>query len=473
MPVATSNYSYSRLSYISTVPSSPDRDRKKSGKKENQFLLREGSRLHAYDRDKAPYPFSYDRDLLELSCIDHALIYRLKQSVTVINFKELPKRCLDLGTGLGDWVIDAAKLWEDCTFVGYDLVNVQMPLSALDPSISSRIQWVHGNFLRQKLPFEDDEFDHVHIQGLAFAIFTAALEQWPSFFEEVHRVLRPGGTVEIIEEDAIFPILPKWFTTPLHAPVPYDTSEENVETGEIQPTQQRSHQSPPSTDHLPHAHALLEELFFAVFHNRFLNPIPSSMLPGYFSAFFSHVLSPPVIKFPMPPLAPMRPLPPPSRAMEPSPSLSGSSVGSDSPRSSASESIADSAGVPLDSPSMERSRSNSSSTSVDSQDSSKSQFVAYHHEEGTRIGGSTAVELFPLCDTEVLNSYSLYMQLRRAVVLILGLKEAMWDELKLKIERDRNSLKIYGWEEADFEEEGLTTRDRGPSRQKFDAMVQQ
>lgn len=24
--------------------------------------------------------------------------------------------------------------------------------------------------LRQKLPFEDDEFDHVHIQGMAFAV---------------------------------------------------------------------------------------------------------------------------------------------------------------------------------------------------------------------------------------------------------------------------------------------------------------
>lgn len=29
---------------------------------------------------------------------------------------------------------------------------------------------MYSHSLRQKLPFEDDEFDHVHIHGLAFAV---------------------------------------------------------------------------------------------------------------------------------------------------------------------------------------------------------------------------------------------------------------------------------------------------------------
>jgi hypothetical protein len=29
--------------------------------------------------------------------------------------------------------------------VGFDLVNVQIPLKLLDPSIAERITWVHGN----------------------------------------------------------------------------------------------------------------------------------------------------------------------------------------------------------------------------------------------------------------------------------------------------------------------------------------
>ena len=86
-------------------------------------------------------------------------------------------------------------------------MNVQVPLSLFsetDPGLADRIQWVHGNLyvlitslyhfpclhnhsknnnttncqyhppthhrLRQKLPFDDDEFDYVHIHGLAFAV---------------------------------------------------------------------------------------------------------------------------------------------------------------------------------------------------------------------------------------------------------------------------------------------------------------
>ena len=35
------------------------------------------------------------------SCVDNAFVYRLKQHVSFINFKDdLPRRCLDLGTGV-------------------------------------------------------------------------------------------------------------------------------------------------------------------------------------------------------------------------------------------------------------------------------------------------------------------------------------------------------------------------------------
>jgi hypothetical protein len=29
--------------------------------------------------------------------------------------------------------------------IGFDLVNVQIPLKVMDPSIADRIQWLHGN----------------------------------------------------------------------------------------------------------------------------------------------------------------------------------------------------------------------------------------------------------------------------------------------------------------------------------------
>lgn len=65
----------------------------------------------------------------------------------------------------GTWVLDAANAWPKCEFVrrdpftlylpenlklfglkvGFDLVNVQMPLRYVEPSVGDRITWVHGN----------------------------------------------------------------------------------------------------------------------------------------------------------------------------------------------------------------------------------------------------------------------------------------------------------------------------------------
>lgn len=56
-----------RLSCSSTATHSGSTDsRKGSHRKENQFLYRAGSKLHAYDRDKAPYPMSFDRNVVEM-----------------------------------------------------------------------------------------------------------------------------------------------------------------------------------------------------------------------------------------------------------------------------------------------------------------------------------------------------------------------------------------------------------------------
>ena len=45
---------------------SPESNRRLPRGKEHQFIYRHGSKLHAYDRDKAPYPCSFDRDVVEL-----------------------------------------------------------------------------------------------------------------------------------------------------------------------------------------------------------------------------------------------------------------------------------------------------------------------------------------------------------------------------------------------------------------------
>lgn len=467
MPVATTTYFHTspeRPSYSAAAPPSPGR--KRSAKREDKWILQHGSKLHSYGRDKAPYPFSYNREVLDMSCTDHAFIARMKGSVSFVDFKgDPPRRCLDLGTGLGDWVVDAAREWPECTFVGYDLVNVQIPLFALEDAVAARVQWVHGNFLRQKLPFEDDEFDHVHIHGLAFAV---PENKWPSLYQEVHRVLRPGGTVEVIEDDAIFPTLPRWFTAPLNAPSP------RVQIGPDDTVEESVIARLPVPSDLPHDHALLEHLFYAVFHNRFLNPTPSSMLPSYFTTFFGHVLSPPVINFPMPPIAPLQMTRPGAMPTNEPRRLSDASECTDSSTGSSMFSTSSRFGS-QGTTRMERSASVStaaSSVSMTAHFSTAARCTcetqhgaAYAQEEGTRIGGAAAMELFPVCGMSGMDAHTLFFQLRRAVGQVFAVKEAMWEELREMIEQDVETLFAYGWEPMDLDPES--------SRHKFDAMMEQ
>ncbi|EIN13949.1 S-adenosyl-L-methionine-dependent methyltransferase, partial [Punctularia strigosozonata HHB-11173 SS5] len=283
--------------------------------KENQFMDKNGRRHHGYETDKAPYPLSYCPEVLEMEALDLVYTQTVKQSVTFVDFPHgPPQRSLSLGCGYGHWVIEAAKEWPNCEFIGFDLMNIQIPLAVLDDSTTRRIKWVHGNFLTNRLPFDDDEFDHIHIARLAKGIPESKVRsdeflnhdypQWSSLFEEVLRVLRPGGAVELLEEDIIFPTLPHWFTEPLRVRAGKSQAVHLPDVSEAPPVLA----VPDPYHQLPHDHALLESLYYAVFENRFINLKPTAILASSFNAYFSGVWSAPALKFPMPPI---RPPPPP------------------------------------------------------------------------------------------------------------------------------------------------------------------
>ncbi|KAF7336846.1 UBIQUITIN-CONJUGAT-2 domain-containing protein [Mycena venus] len=118
-----------------------------------QFEYKWGQHHHTYEREKAPHPLAYSKHVLEPESIDidggvHAML----------------EHSLDLGCGTDAWAINAAKEWPSCNFVhvifslhnhapqlkqvGFDLVDIQIPLKTLPPeytSIAERITWVHGN----------------------------------------------------------------------------------------------------------------------------------------------------------------------------------------------------------------------------------------------------------------------------------------------------------------------------------------
>ncbi|KAJ6604807.1 S-adenosyl-L-methionine-dependent methyltransferase [Mycena vulgaris] len=466
--------------------------------RKGQFEYKHGQRHHTYDREKAPYPLAYSKHLTELESLDMRLVNHMSNgSVSFVDFSDEnwrgdggvanPEHSLDLGCGTGSWMIDAAKEWPNCEFVGFDLVDIQIPLRTLPPeyaSIAERISWVHGNFLTNKLPFEDDEFDHVHIHAISQGV---PENKWGILFEEVNRVLRPGGVVEIMEDGKlhiepyiIFPRLPKWFTAPLRAR-PRRSTSVHYPDGTHRGLYPFSDTQSAST---PHDHALLESLYKSVFESRFINLNPTAILPSYFTTYFRHVTLGPVISFFMPPLPPLQPLPPQiitSYVIDPNSDTldSRTSTVFASPNEVRPTSLSFSSastGSTADS-------SQGISSSVSTYDSPDT--APFTHGNGVPDPPKTATpsksfmldmgmdneepalspDRIPLRNQlSLLNERSLAMHLYRSYQLVLACQEEMWEELKDRIRNRKDELKPFGWDD-DEELEELQ------NRKKFELLV--
>ncbi|KAL0951559.1 hypothetical protein HGRIS_008241 [Hohenbuehelia grisea] len=456
------------------------------GKRSTQSRLeyKFGQRLHSAEAEKAPYPLSYNRQVLELESLDNRLVKHLRGTSSFVNFPDgPPTRSLDLGCGSGSWVIDAAKEWPECEFVGFDLVNVQPPLKILDGSVAQRIKWVYGNFLTTKLPFDDDSFDHVHIQSIARGV---PENKWGTLFDEINRVLQPGGAIEILEDDIIFPMLPRWFTAPLRHRARRTSSVHFPGDFERAPSP-----PPPTTVAPVHDHSLLESLFASVFSSRFINLKPTAVLPSYFTIYFRQVILGPVLQFPMPPLPPLQPLPQQSTPKSTLDSLSDASglrsssilhstFPSTRPMSLSFSSAVSSSTTTSNASSNPSSlfskpgRSKSASFSSTRESSVASQpfprkstekpppvppkeskppppFQKYFIDASlTEDSSSVSTEPQALLHVDrltALSERSLAMHLYRSYQSVLACQEAMWEELLDRLRNRKEELLPFGWDD--------------------------
>ncbi|KIM89115.1 hypothetical protein PILCRDRAFT_212537 [Piloderma croceum F 1598] len=137
---------------------------------------------------------------------ESAWIQQMCDNVTWHVFETPPTKVLDLGCGTGSWILECAKRWKQCHFVGLDLVPLQPDLKRVgSSSMASRITWVQANFL-ECLPFPNEEFDFVHIKRIARGV---PEDKWDALFDEVTRVMKPGGAFEMLEEDLYWPGQPR------------------------------------------------------------------------------------------------------------------------------------------------------------------------------------------------------------------------------------------------------------------------
>ncbi|KAG5646984.1 hypothetical protein DXG03_001707 [Asterophora parasitica] len=278
----------------------------------------------------------------------------LDQDLAMHQYEKPPAVVLDLGCGSGYWAIEAAKRWTNSTIVGYDVRNIQPRLFALEPyqDIAHRVKWVHGNLL-DGLPFSSSHFDFVRIFNIGLGV---PEDEWQHVFEEVARVMKPGGVIEVIEEDPIFPCAqPPPRTRPRPSPISIDlplldsattstlssksmstfmsdpwsaTLDERFElnspkstytlhsfpppTFPIHQTLPETHPyltytprtgslSEPSTHAAdPRDHSKLEAAWDAMLYSRFIASKPLSVLPFYLSSSFIDVKANPPLKVVLP-----------------------------------------------------------------------------------------------------------------------------------------------------------------------------
>ncbi|PCH42192.1 hypothetical protein WOLCODRAFT_137757 [Wolfiporia cocos MD-104 SS10] len=288
---------------------------------------------------RIPYPLQPSQESFVYDNWNHMFLGNLVRNITMHTFETPPMRVLDLGCGSGLWVIEAAKKWPSAVFVGFDILRCQPNLRNSELGLTDfapRISWVHGDIL-EPLPFADEEFDFVRICGLGLAI---PEDEWQYVFEECARISVPGGVIELVEEDLIFPTGVAPQDEGIRSPVSLVPSlSPTIPAGGGESTSNLSYSSSPSTllsDPLaittarppeptssvdsdtsnrsipsirrdsdrfrdPHDHSSLARAWEEMLQHRFIAQNVLSILPFYLSTYFHEIQMMPTLHFLIPP----------------------------------------------------------------------------------------------------------------------------------------------------------------------------
>jgi ubiquinone/menaquinone biosynthesis C-methylase UbiE len=151
-----------------------------------------GNRNHI---EGVPYMLPNDEQEVDRLDLQHYMLrYVLKGNYLVPVAK--PARILDIGCGTGRWVMEMAQEFPQAELVGVDL---KLPGESTT-MFPANCQFQIGNVL-EGLSFEDAAFDFVHQRLLLFAV---PLLSWQQLVNELVRVTRRGGWIELTEVSPFF-----------------------------------------------------------------------------------------------------------------------------------------------------------------------------------------------------------------------------------------------------------------------------
>ncbi|GJE86204.1 S-adenosyl-L-methionine-dependent methyltransferase [Phanerochaete sordida] len=142
----------------------------------------------------------------------HELLCHLRpeNSPTFHNFNDLgivfPNatfEMLDVGCGRGLWAAETAVAYRNVHVTGLDMVSPDTSAyDWLSPEQAARLTLKQANYVYNGLPFKDASFHFVRMACLSAVV---PFDRWSALLQEVDRVLKPGGRLEVIDDEIFFP----------------------------------------------------------------------------------------------------------------------------------------------------------------------------------------------------------------------------------------------------------------------------